>query len=148
MVSLVPKRRVLQPRGSMPAAPYRIADNQHSLLDKSDIVMVDAIGTGFSRAANAELSKKYWGVKGDIEAFGEFIRMYISRYDRWSSPLFIAGESYGTTRSAGLAGYLVDQGIAVNGIVLISTVLNFQTISFRIENDLPYILYIPNYQAT
>src|SRR5438094_7147170 len=75
MGALGPKRVVLQPQGFMPAAPYRIADNQNSLLDKSDIVMVDAIGTGFSRAANAELSKKYWGVKGDIEAFGEFIRL-------------------------------------------------------------------------
>src|SRR6266567_2004079 len=106
MGALGPKRVVLQPQGFMPAAPYRIADNQNSLLDKSDIVMVDAIGTGFSRAANAELSKKYWGVKGDIEAFGEFIRLYITRYDRWSSPLFLLGESYGTTRAAGVAGNL------------------------------------------
>src|SRR5207245_7021332 len=110
MGALGPKRVVLQPQGFMPAAPYRIADNQNSLLDKSDIVMVDAIGTGFSRAANAEFSKKYWGVKGDIEAFGEFIRLYITRYDRWSSPLFLLGESYGTTSAAGVAGYLADHG--------------------------------------
>jgi len=145
MGALGPKRVVLQPQGFMPAAPYRIADNQNSLLDKSDIVMVDAIGTGFSRAANAELSKKYWGVKGDIEAFGEFIRLYITRYDRWSSPLFLLGESYGTTRAAGVAGYLADHGIAFNGITLLSIALSFQTLEWNKSNDLPYVLLVPTY---
>src|SRR5215471_8914295 len=104
MGALGPKRVVLQNNGFMPAAPYRMEDNPNTLLDRSDIVMVDAIGTGFSRAANAELLKKYLGVKGDIEAFGEFIRLYITRNERWSSPLFLLGESYGTTRAAGLSG--------------------------------------------
>ena len=103
MGSVGPKQVVLQPNGFMPAAPYRITDNPNTLLDKSDLVFVDAIATGFSRAANAELQKKFLGVKGDIEAFGEFIRLYITRYDRWPSPLFILGESYGTTRAAGIA---------------------------------------------
>src|SRR5215470_17947949 len=83
MGALGPRRVALLPDGFMPAAPYRIADNYSTALDKTDLVMVDAIGTGFSRAANTELSKKFWGVKGDIEAFGEFIRLYITRYERW-----------------------------------------------------------------
>ncbi len=108
-------------------------------------MLVDAIGTGFSRAANAELSKKFWGVKGDIEAFSEFIRLYITRYQRWSSPLFLLGESYGTTRAAGVAGNLADHGISFNGLTLLSTVLNFQTLEDNKTNDLPYVLLIPTF---
>jgi len=145
MGALGPKHVVLQQDGFMPAAPYRSADNASTALDKTDIVMVDAIGTGFSRAANAELSKKFWGVKGDIEAFGEFIRLYITRNDRWSSPLFLLGESYGTTRAAGISGYLADHGVSFNGIVLLSTVLNFQTLVSTNTNDQPYILLLPTY---
>src|SRR5689334_8153106 len=88
MGALGPKRVVLQPTGFMPPSPYRMEDNPYTLLDKSDLVLVDAIGTGYSRAASPELTKKFLGVKGDIEAFSEFIRLYISRYERWSSPLF------------------------------------------------------------
>jgi carboxypeptidase C (cathepsin A) len=143
--ALGPKRVVLQPDGFMPVAPYRNKANAHTPLDATDLVLVDAIGTGFSRAANAELSKKFWGVKGDIEAFGEFIRMYITRYERWTSPLFLLGESYGTTRAAGVAGYLADRGISFNGIVLLSTVLSFETLRFTKTNDLPYVLVLPSY---
>jgi len=145
MGALGPKRVVLQPDGFMPSAPYRLADNQYTLLDKSDLVLVDAIGTGFSRAADAELSKKFWGVKGDIEAFSEFIRLYLTRYERWTSPLFLLGESYGTTRAAGVSGYLADRGIAFNGITLLSTVLNFETLQDNKTNDLPYVLLIPSF---
>ncbi len=116
MGALGPKRVVLQPDGFMPPAPYRLEDNPYTLLDKSDLVLVDAIGTGFSRAADAEMFKKFWGVQGDIEAFSEFIRLYITRNERWSSPLYLLGESYGTTRSAGIGGYLADKGISFNGI--------------------------------
>jgi len=91
MGALGPKRVVLQPNGFMPAAPYRLEDNPDTLLDRSDIVMVDAMATGYSRAATAELTKKFLGVKGDIQGFGEFIRLYLSRYERWNSPLFFAG---------------------------------------------------------
>jgi len=104
MGALGPRRVALRADGTLPPAPYRIEDNAHSLLDKSDLVFIDAIGTGYSRAESADLSKKFWSVKGDIKAFSEFIRMYISRYERWNSPLFLFGESYGTTRSAGIAG--------------------------------------------
>ena len=120
MGALGPKRVVLQPNGFMPAAPYRLEDNPDTLLDRSDIVMVDAMATGYSRAATAELTKKFLGVKGDLQAFGEFIRLYISRYDRWNSPLFLLGESYGTMRAAGIAGYLADHRIGFNGVTLLS----------------------------
>jgi carboxypeptidase C (cathepsin A) len=128
MGALGPKRVVMQPDGLMPPAPYHFADNPSTLVDKSDLVFVDAIGTGFSRAANAELLKKFWSVRGDIEAFGEFIRLYLIRNERWGSPLFLFGESYGTTRAAGIAGYLSDHGISFNGITLLSTALTFQTL--------------------
>src|SRR5450631_1254968 len=145
MGALGPKRVVLQPNGFMPAAPYRLEDNPDTLLDRSDIVMVDAMSTGYSRAATAELTKKFLGVKGDVQAFGEFIRLYISRYDRWSSPLFLLGESYGTTRAAGIAGYLADHGIAFNGVTLLSMALDFQTLEWNKSNDLPYFLLVPTF---
>ena len=143
--ALGPRKVVLQPDGFMPPAPYRMEDNASTLLDKSDLVMIDAIGTGFSRAADAEMFKKFWGVKGDIEAFSEFIRLYITRNERWSSPLFLFGESYGTTRSAGIAGYLADRGISFNGITLLSTVLNFETLEENFTNDQPYVFLIPSF---
>lgn len=145
MGALGPQRVVLNPDGFLPPAPYRTEDNPYTLLDKSDLVLVDAIGTGFSRAETAEIGKKFWGVKGDIQAFSEFIRLYITRYERWSSPLFLFGESYGTTRSAGIAGNLSELGISFNGITLLSTVLNFQTLVDQKTNDEPYIFLIPSF---
>jgi carboxypeptidase C (cathepsin A) len=145
MGALGPERVVLKPDGFLPPAPYRVEDNPYTLLDKSDLVLVDAIGTGFSRAETAEIGKKFWGVKGDIDSFSEFIRLYITRYERWSSPLFLFGESYGTTRSAGIAGNLSQLGINFNGITLLSTVLNFQTLIDQKTNDEPYIFLIPSF---
>jgi len=145
MGALGPRKVVLQPDGFMPPSPYRIEDNPYTLLDKSDLVLIDAMGTGFSRAADNEIFKKFWGVRGDIEAFSEFIRLYISRNERWSSPLFILGESYGTTRAAGIAGYLADRGISFNGITLLSTVLNFETLEDNPTNDQPYVFLIPSF---
>jgi len=145
MGALGPKRVVLQPDGFMPPSPYHLQDNPYTPLDKTDLVLVDAIGTGFSRAENTEIFKKYWGVKGDIEAFSEFIRLYITRYERWSSPLYLLGESYGTTRSAGIAGYLSDRGISFNGITLLSMVLNFETLIDNKTNDQPYIFLVPSF---
>ena len=145
MGALGPRRAGLRPDGLLPPAPYHIADNPNTLLDKSDLVLVDAMSTGFSRAANAEMAKKFLGVKGDIDAFSEFIRLYLTRYERWSSPLFLFGESYGTTRAAGIAGNLVDQGISFNGITLLSTALSFQTLEDTKSNDQPYILLIPTF---
>src|SRR4051794_6074445 len=140
-----PKRVKMLPNGFMPPPPFTWEDNENTILDKSDLVFVDAIGTGYSRAATPELGKKFWSVIGDIAAFGEFVRLYLQKNSRWGSPLYLAGESYGTTRAAGLSGYLVDHGIALSGVVLISTILNFQTASFVAGNDLPYILYLPTY---
>jgi len=145
MGSVGPREVVLQPNGFMPAAPYRMIDNPNTVLDKSDLVFVDAINTGFSRAANAEMTKKYLGVKGDIDAFGEFIRLYITRYERWRSPLFLLGESYGTTRAAGVAGHLVDHGLSFNGITLLSTAIDFGTLEWAKNNDVPYVLLVPTF---
>jgi carboxypeptidase C (cathepsin A) len=145
MGALGPKRVVLQPDGFMPPAPYRLEDNPYTLLDKTDLVLVDAIGTGFSRAGDAELFKQFWGVKGDIEAFSEFIRLYITRNERWISPLYLLGESYGTTRSAGIAGYLADHGISFNGITLLSMVLNFETLISNKTNDQAYVFLVPSF---
>lgn len=146
--ALGPKRVQMQDEGWMPAPPFKLVDNPHTWLDQTDLVFVDPVGTGFSRSTKAEHNKKYWNLQGDLEAVGEFIRLYLTQYGRWSSPLFMAGESYGTTRAAGLAGHLINKGIAFNGIILVSTVMNFQTISFDRGNDLPYSVYIPTYTAT
>ncbi len=143
MGALGPRTVAMQPEGWMPEAPYRLHDNPYTPLDATDIVMIDAIGTGYSRPADMEQAKKFWSLHGDIESFGEFIRMYISRYERWSSPLYLLGESYGTTRSAGIAGYLADRGINFNGICLLSMVLNFESLEFAPTNDAPYPLILP-----
>ncbi len=145
--ALGPVRVDMGKDGFMPAAPYKLVDNKHTWLDATDLVFIDPVGTGWSRAKNSDVSKKAWSLDGDIESVGEFIRMWLVRNERWSSPLFLAGESYGTTRAAGLAGYLVDHGIAFNGIVLISAILQFQTARFVQGNDLPYILFLPTYTA-
>src|SRR4029453_11372969 len=146
--ALGPKRGKMRADGQMPSPPYKLVDNEQTWLDDTDLVFIDPVGTGYSRPAKPELGKKYWGVQGDIESVGEFIRLYLTRHERWASPLFLVGESYGTTRAAGLSGYLVDRGIAVNGIVLVSSILNFQTARFSKGNDLPYVLFLPTYTAT
>ena len=145
MGALGPRKVVLQPEGWMPPAPYHLEDNASSPLDRTDLVLVDAIGTGFSRPADTQTGKKFWGLKGDIAAFGEFIRMYITRNERWSSPLFLLGESYGTTRAAGLSGYLANKGISFNGIVLLSTIIRFQTVTGGSTNDQAFIDTLPTY---
>ena len=146
--ALGPKRVKMQDDGAMPAPPYQLVDNEATWLELADLVFIDPVGTGFSRATKPELGKKFWGLQGDIESVGEFIRLYITRYERWASPLFLVGESYGTTRAAGLAGHLVERGIAFNGIMLVSSILNFQTARFTVGNDLPYPLFLPTYTAT
>ena len=147
MGALGPKRVDMGDEGFMPPPPYRLIDNAHTWLDLGDLVFIDPVGTGFSRATDPADNEKYWGLEADLEAVGEFIRLYLSRNKRWTSPLYLAGESYGTTRAAGLAGHLIDRGIAFNGIALISTVMNFQTLRFTKANDLPYTLYLPSFCA-
>jgi carboxypeptidase C (cathepsin A) len=141
-----PRSPKLLPNGGMPPPPYSMKDNQDTWLDRTDLVFIDPVGTGYSRAKSIEVARRMNSVRGDIESVGEFIRMYITRNNRGLSPLFIAGESYGTFRAAGLAGYLVGRGIAFNGIVLIGTVLNLETIWSR-SDDLVYELELPTYAA-
>jgi carboxypeptidase C (cathepsin A) len=142
-----PKRVRMQPDGMMPPPPYQLIDNEHTWLDQTDLVFIDPVGTGYSRAVKRDQTKKFLGLRGDIESVGEFIRLYLGRSERWSSPLFMVGESYGTTRAAGLSGYLVEHGIAFNGIMLISSILNFQTTDNSPGNDLPYVLFLPTYSC-
>lgn len=146
--ALGPRRVRMLEDGAMPEPPYRLVENEHTWLDATDLVFIDPVGTGYSRAASAEAARRFFGLQGDIASVGEFIRLYLTRYERWSSPLFLVGESYGTTRAAGLAGYLVDRGIAFNGVLLVSSILNFQTARFGRGNDLPHTLFLPTYTAT
>ncbi len=146
--ALGPKRVKMRDDGMMPAPPYQLAVNDHTWLDLADMVFIDPVGTGYSRAARPELAAKFLNLNGDLDSVGEFIRMYLTRHERWASPLFLVGESYGTTRASGLSGLLVDRGIAFNGILLISTIMNFQTARFAEGNDLPLVLILPSYTAT
>src|SRR5271155_1621450 len=134
--------------GALLPPPYKLVDNESSLLDVSDLVFIDPVSTGYSRAVPGEPAKQFHGVEEDVESVGEFIRLYATRNKRWSSPKFLAGESYGTTRAAGLSNYMQQRfGMYFNGIILISTILNFETGEFDIGNDLPCILYLPTYTA-
>src|SRR6266550_4390930 len=142
-----PKRVPMNPDGTMPQPPYQLIDNEQTWLNQTDLVFIDPVGTGYSRVVRPE-AQRFFGLNGDIKSVGEFIRMYLSRYERWTSPLFLAGESYGTTRASALSGYLIGRGIAFNGIVLISTIMNFETTNFAPGNDLPYVLFLPSYAAT
>src|ERR1700730_16886071 len=145
--ALGPKRVPMNPDGTMPPPPYQLVDNEYTWLNQTDLVFIDPVGTGYSRVVRPE-AQRFFGLNGDIESVGEFIRMYLTRYERWTSPLFLAGESYGTTRASALSGYLIGRGIAFNGIVLISTIMNFETADFAPGNDLPYVMFLPSYAAT
>lgn len=151
-----PRRVEMTEDGMAMAPPGRLVDNEHTILDETDLVFIDPVSTGFSRAIPEEDAKKFHHFKRDIESVGQFIQLYLSRNGRWRSPKFLAGESYGTTRSAGLAGHLLDRyGLYLNGLLLVSSVLNFQTVgmdrntwTFNRGNDLPYIAFLPTYAAT
>ena len=145
-----PKKVELDPEG-MPLGPPpgRLIDNPYSLLDATDLVFIDPVQTGFSRPAPGEDPKQFIGFSNDAESVSEFIRLWVSRNGRWASPKFIAGESYGATRSAGLAKHLQDtHGMFLNGICLISSGIHFQTKNFSVGNDLPYVLFLPAYAAS
>lgn len=146
---LGPRRVEMGDVDQLSPPPYRLADNAWSLLDVTDLVFIDPVSTGFSRAVSGEKPKQFHGFKRDIESVGDFIRLYTTRYQRWTSPKFLIGESYGTTRAAGLSGYLQERhGMYLNGLALISVVLNFQTLDFEPGNELPYLLFLPTYTAT
>jgi carboxypeptidase C (cathepsin A) len=145
---LGPRRVQMGDAGSLLPPPYKLVDNDASLLDISDLVFIDPVSTGYSRAVPGEAPKQFHGIEEDVESVADFIRLYATRNKRWSSPKFLAGESYGTTRAAGLSGYLQQRyGMYLNGIILISSILNFETAEFDVGNDLPYILYLPTYTA-
>ncbi|MBX3072091.1 MAG: hypothetical protein KF883_16415 [Thermomicrobiales bacterium] len=148
MGGIGPRRVRLHDDGAMPPPPFEVIDNPHTWLTFSDLVFVDPVDTGYSRASSEETGKRFKSVDGDLELNSEFIRRFISRYNRWSSPLFLSGESYGTFRSAGLAGKLSDRGVIFNGIMLISSVLELGTLLFESGDDLPYVVYVPTYAAT
>ncbi|HEX8881491.1 MAG TPA: hypothetical protein VF749_15735 [Candidatus Acidoferrum sp.] len=149
MGSMGPRRVVTVNAAVTPPAPYKLLDNPDCLLDKSDLVFIDPVGTGFSRAAGKAQDKDFWGVDPDVKSLAQFVTTYISRNHRWNSPKFLIGESYGTFRNAALANYLQGHdNMYLNGIVMVSTVLDLGTISFYPGQDLAYVLYLPSYAAT
>jgi carboxypeptidase C (cathepsin A) len=132
------------------APPYSVQNNPESLLDIADLVFIDPIGTGYSKALGNHENKAFWGVKEDAQILAEFIRVYLTRNERWQSPKYLAGESYGTTRAAALVKELQEGwgSVDLNGVFLISSILDFQTGDFTPGNDLPYITFLPTYAAT
>lgn len=149
MGALGPRRVVFGDEGQMPVPPGTLTDNEWSWLDLTDLVFIDPVSTGFSRAAQDEEAGRFHGLNEDAKSVADFIRLWLVRNDRWLSPKFLAGESYGTTRAAALSGDLQDRlGVYLNGITLISMVLNFQTLSFDTGNDEAYWLFLPTYSAT
>ncbi|NII11138.1 peptidase S10 [Oleiagrimonas sp. C23AA] len=130
---------------TIPAPPYTLEPNKNTLLDKTDLVFIDAIGTGFSHAVGKAKNKDFWGVDQDVDAFARFIRRYITVNQRWNSPKYLIGESYGTTRSAALSLHLQNMGIALNGITLVSSILNYGI--DMPGSDMSYQLYLPSFAA-
>jgi carboxypeptidase C (cathepsin A) len=146
---LGPKRVLMTDEGNTLQPPYKYTDNAYSWLDKADIVFIDPMMTGYTRPAGKSQKDEFTGYENDIRFVGDFIRLYLSKFQRWSSPKFIAGESYGTTRVAGLSGYLQNRyGVYVNGIILISAILDFGTVETDRGNDLPFSLQLPTFAAT
>ncbi|MBK7405314.1 MAG: peptidase S10 [Phycisphaerales bacterium] len=147
--ALGPRRVDMGPEGFPPKPPYRLLENDQSWLDLTDLVFIDPVGTGYSRPVEGQDDNQFHGLEEDISSVGDFIRLWTTRNQRWPSPKFLAGESYGTTRNAGLANYLQENhGMYISGIVMISTVLNFQTLEFDQGNDTAYWLFLPTYAAT
>jgi carboxypeptidase C (cathepsin A) len=147
--ALGPKRVVMTDKGESLPPPYRWTDNEYAWLDKTDLVFIDPVSTGYSRAAKDVDPKQFHGFTGDIESVGDFIRLWTTRNERWASPKFLVGESYGTTRAAALSDFLASRyDMYLNGIMLVSAITNFQTARFGPGNDLPYQLFLPTYTAT
>jgi carboxypeptidase C (cathepsin A) len=145
---LGPRRVLMGDAGHLLPPPYGLGDNPQTLLRHSDLVFIDPVSTGFSRAVKGEKSRDFHGYGGDIESVGEVIRLWTSRNDRWMSPKYLCGESYGTTRAAGLARYLQERyGLYLNGLMLVSAVLDFGTGYFSGGNDAVYPLFLPTYAA-
>ena len=149
MGALGPKRVKLQEDGSPTPPPYQVINNEYSWLPETDLVFIDPVLTGFSKGGSSSDKKDFLGYENDLKVMGAFIQKYLSEYKRWDSPKYLAGESYGTTRASGLSLHLQERyGINVNGLMLISSVLNFQTIRTPIGNDTPFPLLLPTYATT
>jgi len=150
--ALGPRRVQLDEAGdgtTLAPPPYSLTDNEHSILDLADLVFIDPVTTGFSRPEEVDKAVQFHGLEGDIESVGRFIHQYCSKNGRWDSPKFLIGESYGGIRAAGLAEHLQDRyGMYLNGLVLVSALLDFTTLRFSDNNDLPYQLFLPSYAAT
>jgi len=149
MGALGPRRVAVNDLAPTTPAPYKLEDNINSVLDVTDIVMIDPIGTGLSHAIGKAKNKDFWGVDQDIKSISGFVKSYITEFDRWNSPKYLLGESYGTMRSAGVVDFLQERlGIAVNGVVLVSVVLDLRQLTFAPGDDISYIMYLPTYAAT
>jgi len=147
MGALGPRRVVLNDPSPNAAPPHKLEDNENSIIDVTDLVMIDPVGTGLSHPIGKATNKDFWGVDQDIKSMSQFITQYVKEYDRWNSPKYLLGESYGTTRSAGIASYLHDNmGIQLNGVVLVSVALDIHQLTF--QDDLSHVVYIPTYAAT
>lgn len=147
MGALGPKMAPMPDDGSLPKPPYEAIENPDTWLDFTDVVVVDAPGTGFSRVMKPELGKKFFGVRQDIEAFTGFVKGWLTEHNRWKSPLFIAGESYGGIRGSGLTASLFQGGVAVNGFISVSGSNNFLTLDGMRGNDATFIGFLPSMAA-
>jgi carboxypeptidase C (cathepsin A) len=145
--ALGPKRVVIREDGTMPPPPYVVTDNQESWFEHFDLVFIDPPHTGYSLSAGEEARKKMLSVDGDVEALAECMRTWLGRYRRWSSPIYLAGESYGSTRGAALADKLQDIGVALSGLIMVSCAMDLQSIIFAPRNDLPYALFLPGFAS-
>ena len=146
--ALGPRRVKMNEDGTLPKPPFGLVDNDYSILPVSDLVFIDPVATGFSRPAKDEKTDQFFGQSGDIESVGDFIRLWATRHERWLSPKYLCGESYGVFRAAGLAEHLHSRyGMYLNGIVLLSGVLDFATLDEGPGNDLPSLVYLPAYTA-
>ena len=149
MGALGPRRILMTEDGNTLPPPYKYVNNEYSWLDKADIVFIDPMMTGYTRPAGKTAHSDYTGYENDIKFVGDFIRLYTSKYKRWASPKYLAGESYGTTRAAGLSSYLQGRyGLYLNGIILVSAILDFGTVETDRGNDLPFALQLPTFAAT
>jgi carboxypeptidase C (cathepsin A) len=149
MGSVAPRRAALTDEGEAPPPPYGLMDNASTWLDKTDLVFIDPVSTGYSRSWPKEDPRQFHGLKEDIASVGDFIRLYTSRNSRWLSPKIVLGESYGTTRAAGLSDYLQSRyGLYLNGIILIGSALNFESLSFTPEATQAYSYFIPTFATT
>jgi len=146
--ALGPRRVKMNEDGTLPPPPFGLVDNEYSILDGSDLVFVDPVATGFSRAVKDEKDEQFFGDSADLDSVGEFIRLWTTRHERWLSPKYLCGESYGVFRAAGLADHLRSRyGLYLNGLILTSGVLDFGTIWGQTGNDLPFTLALPAYTA-